>query len=136
LAEDNLVNQKVVLAQLRKLGYEADIAANGLEVLTAYEQTPYDVILMDCHMPEMGGYEASRKIRERASNADGNSKPRIRIIALTANAMEGDREKCLAAGMDDYLSKPTRIDDLSAALARVRKVDLRDGEQWGQSGHV
>jgi two-component system sensor histidine kinase/response regulator len=136
LAEDNLVNQKVVLAQLRKLGYEADIAANGLEVLTAYEQTPYDVILMDCHMPEMGGYEASRKIRERASNADGNSKPRIRIIALTANAMEGDREKCLAAGMDDYLSKPTRIDDLSSALARVRKVAPRDGDQWGQSGHV
>ena len=70
-------------------------------------------------MPEMGGYEASRKIRERAATADGQLKPYMRIIALTANAMEGDREKCLAAGMDDYLSKPTRIDDLSAALARV-----------------
>ena len=119
LAEDNVVNQKVLLFQLRKLGYEADIAVNGLEVLSASKQTQYDVILMDCHMPEMGGYEASRKIRERAATANGQLKPYMRIIALTANAMEGDREKCLAAGMDDYLSKPTRIDDLSAALARV-----------------
>jgi CheY-like chemotaxis protein len=77
---------------------------------------------MDCHMPEMGGYEASRKFRERASIVDGHSKPHTHIVALTANAMGGDREKCLAAGMDDYLSKPTRIDDLSAALARVREV--------------
>ena len=119
LAEDNVVNQKVLLFQLRKLGYEADIAVNGLEVLSASKQTQYDVILMDCHTPEMGGYEASRKIRERAATANGQLKPYMRIIALTANAMEGDREKCLAAGMDDYLSKPTRIDDLSAALART-----------------
>jgi two-component system sensor histidine kinase/response regulator len=120
LAEDNLVNQKVVLLQLRKLGYEADIAANGLEVLSATELTVYDVILMDCHMPEMDGYEAVRKIRARPSTAKGQTKPGPHIIALTANAMEGDREKCLAAGMDDYLSKPTRIDELSAALKRVR----------------
>jgi two-component system, sensor histidine kinase and response regulator len=122
LAEDNPVNQKVVLFQLRKLGYEADIAVNGLEVLSASEQTLYDVILMDCHMPEMGGYEASRKIRERESILNSHATSRTHIVALTANAMEGDREKCLAAGMDDYLSKPTRIDDLYAALARFREV--------------
>jgi CheY-like chemotaxis protein len=119
LAEDNRVNQKVVVAQLRKLGYQADIAANGLEALKASERTHYDVIFMDCHMPEMGGYEASRKFRERTLTADDDAKSRTHIVALTANAMEGDREKCLAAGMDDYLSKPTRIDDLDAALAKV-----------------
>jgi CheY-like chemotaxis protein len=122
LAEDNPVNQKLLLLQLQKLGYEADIAVNGLEVLSASEQSQYDVILMDCHMPEMGGYEASGKIRERESTLNGHAKSHTHIVALTADAMEGDREKCLAAGMDDYLSKPTRIDDLSAALARSREA--------------
>ena len=126
LAEDNSVNQKVVLFQLRKLGYEADIAVNGLEVLSASDQIHYDLILMDCHMPEMGGYEASRKIRERESASNGHATSHTYIVALTADAMEGDREKCLAAGMDDYLSKPTRIDDLSAALARVRPTNDAD----------
>jgi two-component system sensor histidine kinase/response regulator len=121
LAEDNPVNQKLVLLQLEKLGYRADIALNGLEVLSASEQTRYDIILMDCHMPEMGGYEASEKIRERELTPEGQAKPHTHIVALTADAMEGDREKCLAAGMDDYLSKPTRINDLSAALARSVK---------------
>jgi two-component system, sensor histidine kinase and response regulator len=120
LAEDNRVNQKVVSAQLRKLGYQADIAVNGLEALKASERIHYDVIFMDCQMPEMSGYEASRKFRERALTADGDAKSRTHIVALTANAMEGEREKCLAAGMDDYLSKPTRIDDLDAALAKIR----------------
>jgi two-component system sensor histidine kinase/response regulator len=126
LAEDNPVNQKVVLFQLRKLGYDADIAANGSEALRALEGAEYDLIFMDCHMPEMGGYEASRQIRERESNVNGGGKPRTHIVALTANAMEGDRDECLAAGMDDYVSKPTRIDDLSAALARFREgIDSR-----------
>ena len=122
LAEDNLVNQKVVLFQLSKLGYVADTATNGLEVLLAVEQRHYDVILMDCHMPEMGGYEASRRIREREWQNNDDGKPQAYIIALTANAMEGDREECLAAGMDDYLSKPTRIEDLSIALARCSQI--------------
>jgi two-component system, sensor histidine kinase and response regulator len=122
LAEDNPVHQKLVLLQLGKLGYRADTAVTGLEVLRAFEKTPYDVILMDCHMPEMGGCEASGKIRERESTLNGQTKLRTHIVALTADAMEGDREKCLAAGMDDYLSKPTRIDDLSGALARSRQV--------------
>jgi len=122
LAEDDPVNQKLVLLQLRKLGYGADIAVNGLEVVSASEQTQYDVILMDCQMPEMGGYEASGKIRERESILNGHAKSRTHIVALTADAMEGDREKCFAAGMDDYLSKPTRINSLSAALARSREA--------------
>jgi two-component system, sensor histidine kinase and response regulator len=122
LAEDNPVNQKVVLLQLGKLGYEADIVANGTEVLSALERTHYDVIFMDCHMPKMEGYETSRRIRERESAHNGQAKPQTHIVALTANAMEGDREKCIAAGMDDYLSKPTRIDDLAAALARLRET--------------
>ncbi len=122
LAEDNPVNQKVVLFQLGKLGYDADIVANGVEVLSALERTHYDVILMDCHMPKMEGYETSRRIRERESAHNGQAKLQTHIVALTANAMEGDREKCIAAGMDDYLSKPTRIDDLAAALARLREA--------------
>ncbi|MGA8480414.1 MAG: response regulator [Chthoniobacterales bacterium] len=122
LAEDNPVNQKVVLFQLGKLGYDADIVANGVEVLSALERTHYDVIFMDCHMPKMEGYETSRRIRERESAYNGQAKPQTHIVALTANAMEGDREKCIAAGMDDYLSKPTRIDDLAAALARLREA--------------
>ena len=122
MAEDNPVNQKVVLLQLGKLGYEADIVTNGIEVLSALERTSYDVIFMDCHMPKMEGYETSRRIRERESAQNGQAKPQTHIVALTANAMEGDREKCIAAGMDDYLSKPTRIDDLAAALARLRET--------------
>ena len=120
LAEDNQVNQKVVVSQLKKLGYDAATAANGVEALSALEQSSYDVIFMDCHMPEMGGYEVARRIREREST-NGKEKAPVYIVALTASAMEGDREKCLAAGMNDYLSKPTRIDDLCAALGRFRK---------------
>ncbi|MBV8352582.1 MAG: response regulator [Verrucomicrobia bacterium] len=120
LAEDNPVNQKVVLLQLKKLGYYAHTAANGAEVLSALEGTHYDLILMDCQMPEMEGYEASRRIRERERNLNSPQTPRIHIVALTANALEGDREKCLAAGMDDYLSKPIRIEELAASLARFR----------------
>jgi PAS domain S-box-containing protein len=114
VAEDNAVNLRVTLMQLQKLGCQADVARNGLEVLEAVERTWYDVILMDCQMPEMDGYEASRRLRERPSFA------RMRIIALTAHAMEGDRERCFEAGMDDYVTKPVRLPELRAALRRVK----------------
>jgi len=113
VADDNAVNQKVCLAQLLKLGYAAEAAGNGLEVLQSLEKIPYEIILMDCHMPELDGYEATRRIRINESRP-------IYIIALTANAMEGDREECLACGMDDYVSKPVRVDALAAALDRAR----------------
>ncbi len=112
LAEDNLVNQQVTLLQLARLGHQADIANNGVEVLSALEKKEYDVILMDCQMPVMGGYTATREVRSRYGR-------NIRVIALTANAMEGDREKCLEAGMDDYLSKPFSGQDLVRVLGLV-----------------
>ena len=115
LAEDNPVNQKVALRQLQKLGYTADTASNGLEVLAAVEKITYDVILMDCQMPEMDGYEATQHLRQQKRTA------KTHIIAMTANAMQGDRDKCLSAGMDDYISKPVTIDDLQSALNRVSK---------------
>jgi CheY-like chemotaxis protein len=106
-----VVNQKVALLLLRKLGYEADLAADGLEVLDALQRQPYDLILMDVQMPEMDGLETTRRIRHLGSLAQ-----QPRIIAMTANAMQGDRAQCLAAGMDDYISKPMRIQDLLAIL--------------------
>jgi PAS domain S-box-containing protein len=115
LAEDNLVNQKVALRMLSRLGYAADLASNGREALAAVQRTPYDVVLMDMQMPEMDGLEATRRIR------DAHDVEQPRIIAMTANAMQGDREACLDAGMDDYLAKPVRIDDLSAALERSQE---------------
>src|SRR4029078_235538 len=101
LAEDNVINQKVALLILNKLGYEADIAANGLEVLDALQRQPYDLILMDVQMPEMDGLDATRQIRRTDSLGQ-----QPHIVAMTANAMQGDRAQCLAAGMDDYISKP------------------------------
>jgi CheY-like chemotaxis protein len=114
LAEDNAVNQKLALRLLERMGYAADVAANGLEALTAIEAHPYDVVLMDVQMPELDGLEASREIRRRWPERA------LRIVAMTANAMEGDRDECLAAGMDDYVSKPIRPDELAAALAGAR----------------
>jgi CheY-like chemotaxis protein len=124
LAEDNNINQKLALGMLGRLGYRADVAANGLEVLDALERQAYDVVLMDVQMTEMDGLEASRRIcvqypRER----------RPRIIGVTANALQGDRDLCLAAGMDDYITKPIRFNELIEALNRTQP--LRASETSG-----
>jgi len=111
LAEDNIVNQKVTLRMLSKLGFRADVAANGLEVLEALERQAYDIVLMDVLMPEMDGLETTKAIRQRWSKEKGP-----KIIAMTASALKGDREMCLNAGMDDYVSKPVRIENLANVL--------------------
>jgi CheY-like chemotaxis protein len=116
LAEDNVVNQKVAQHMLARLGYRIDVAANGVEVLLALQRQPYDVILMDVQMPEMDGLEATRQIAEQWPNGQ-----RPYIIAMTAHALTGDYEKCLAAGMDNYVSKPIRLDMLVAALEGSRQ---------------
>ena len=112
LAEDNVVNQKLALRLLQQMGYRADLASNGIEAVQSVARQTYDVVLMDVQMPEMDGLEASRRIV--AGGAD-----RPRIIAMTANAMQGDREMCIEAGMDDYVTKPIRVDALVAALLDV-----------------
>jgi PAS domain S-box-containing protein len=119
LAEDNLVNQKVALGFLKNLGFKPDVVGNGREAVRALEHEPYDLVLMDCQMPEMDGYEATRQIRSPQSKVLDHEIP---IIALTANAMQGDRERCLSAGMDDYLCKPLRRADLVAALEKWLSV--------------
>jgi two-component system, sensor histidine kinase and response regulator len=116
LAEDNPVNQEVALCLLESLGCTADVASDGREVLAALDATPYDVILMDCQMPHLDGFETTAEIRAREARSPGSR--RIPIVAVTANALTGDRERCLAAGMDDYVCKPIRAEDLTAVLAR------------------
>ncbi len=114
LAEDNAVNQKLALRLLAQMGYRADVAGNGVEAIECVHRQPYDVVLMDVQMPEMDGLEASRRI---TAKWPANERPRI--VAMTANAMQGDREACLAAGMDDYVTKPIRVEALVDALLQV-----------------
>ena len=118
LAEDIEVNARIAIHQLKKLGYEADIVRDGRQVVDAVGTREYDIILMDCHMPDMDGLEASREIRRREGSAR-----RLRIIAMTASALPSDREKCLAAGMDDFITKPVKAEALRAALERWLEPD-------------
>jgi CheY-like chemotaxis protein len=114
LAEDNVSNQKVTMTMLKRLGYNADVAANGKEALRALENQSYDLVLMDVRMPEMNGLEATRIIRQRWPGKGP------KIIAITAFALQGDKEKCLAAGMDDYISKPVRMNELAKLLGKYQ----------------
>lgn len=123
LAEDHLVNQKVALQILQRMGYRADVAGNGIEVLQALRRQPYDVILMDMQMPEMDGLEAARQIQKLYGTESGSQLMRPRIIAVTANAMESDRYECMAAGMDDYISKPIRLEQLIQVLSKCRPLN-------------
>jgi CheY-like chemotaxis protein len=116
LAEDNAINQIVTHRMLNKLGYRADMVANGIEVLQAMERQHYDVVLMDVQMPEMDGLKATQAIRQRWPDGEQTA-----IIAMTASALKGDREMCLAAGMDGFLSKPAKIEMLKAALVACSK---------------
>jgi CheY-like chemotaxis protein len=114
VAEDNSVNQLLVLAQLKSLGYSANAVANGREAVEAVSTVPYDLVLMDCQMPEMDGFTATQAIRKLEQSTGRH----ITIIALTANAMKEDQERCLQSGMDDYMSKPLRKDTLGKVLDR------------------
>jgi CheY-like chemotaxis protein/HPt (histidine-containing phosphotransfer) domain-containing protein len=113
MVEDNVTNQKVAMAMLQKLGWRADVAENGLEAVRALRNIPYDLVLMDCQMPEMDGFTATRLIRAQSS---GVRNPRVPVVAMTANAMQGDRERCLAAGMDDYIAKPIQAEELAKKI--------------------
>ena len=131
LADDNVVNQKVALRLFDQMGYRIDIACDGIEAIHAWERRPYDIVFMDVQMPEMDGLEATRciRLREKERAGTSNPKPPTTIIAMTASAMMGDREKCLRAGMDDYLSKPVRPEAVQAALLRwgpIARNSLRE----------
>lgn len=118
LAEDNAVNQKLALRILEQMSYRADVASNGIEAVESIERQIYDVILMDVQMPEMDGLDATREIRKLIKATQPH------IIAMTANALEGDREMCIAAGMDDYLSKPIRVNELVDALMKAKRKEV------------
>jgi CheY-like chemotaxis protein len=115
LAEDNAINQKVAQHMLKNLGYRLDVVANGWEAVRALEMIDYDLVLMDCMMPDMDGFEATAMIRDADSNVKNHDVP---VIAMTANAMKGDREKCIEAGMDDYLAKPVNKHELKSVIER------------------
>jgi len=127
LCDDNVINQKVALRLLQQMGYRADVAANGLEALAALDRQPYDLVFMDVMMPEMGGLEATRLVRKRQQQTAHfpNYRSPIIIVAMTASAMQGDREKCLVAGMDDYIAKPVRLEDVRAVVERWAKGAAR-----------
>jgi CheY-like chemotaxis protein len=118
VAEDNLVNQKVTLLQLRSLGYNADVVPNGRVALQALRERPYALVLMDAHMPEMDGMEATRRIRDAERAGEPGFATRVSIVAMTAGAMSSDREACIAAGMDEYLAKPVKLEALRAAISQ------------------
>ncbi|MFQ5633082.1 MAG: response regulator, partial [bacterium] len=122
LAEDNIVNQKLATRLLGKNGFSVDVVANGIEAVEAFERINYDLVLMDVHMPEVDGLEATMMIREKENSTGGH----IPIIALTANAMKGDRERCLAAGMDGYVSKPIQKEELFDAIAGLAAQSAKD----------
>jgi CheY-like chemotaxis protein len=123
IADDNVVNQKVAASMMERLGYRPDVVANGLEAVAAVRRQPYDVVFMDVHMPELDGVGAMRQIHD-----EHRDRPRPRIVALTASALEEERLALLAAGMDDYLSKPLQRDRLEAAIARTERVPAMAGE--------
>jgi CheY-like chemotaxis protein len=125
VAEDNPVNQTVVAAMLRQLGHVSTLVVNGRAALDALAQDEFDVVLMDCNMPVMDGLEATRQLR---SGSAGARHPAVPVIALTANAMDGDREQCLAAGMDDFLSKPVTLEALRNAIERCRVGESENGD--------
>ena len=124
LVEDNPVNQKVAVRILQKAGYRCDVAANGLEAVDALSNLPYDLVFMDCQMPEMDGFEATAVIRSREEEKETH----VPIVAMTANAMQGDRERCLEAGMDDYISKPVKPDNLLAILEKWVESVVKSSE--------
>jgi CheY-like chemotaxis protein len=113
LAEDNIVNQKVAMKMLSTIGCQVDVVANGIEAAAAVKEGDYDIVFMDCQMPELDGYGATREIRSGEAG-----RMRIPVVAMTANAMQGDREKCIAAGMDDYVSKPVNREELEAVVSK------------------
>jgi PAS domain S-box-containing protein len=123
VVEDNPVNQKVAQAMMRKMGLRADVVANGQEAVNALETIPYDLVFMDCHMPEMDGFEATRCIRQQGSKA---LNPHIPIVAMTASTMQGDRDKCIQAGMNDFIAKPVQIKELAEMLARWLAITTND----------
>ena len=121
VAEDNAVNQRVAVRMLEKLGVRADVAANGREAVEMLRAIPYDLVFMDCQMPEMNGYEAAAEIRR----LDGLSR-RVAIVAMTAEAIVGSQEKCIQAGMDDFVAKPVKLEDLVAVLEKHLRVKTCD----------